>query len=395
MNLQQINLDLLRQRFYQKPRIVNIAKFILKYPQNDSSPDLEDLLRDYSEEPIEDDEEIDLRDDLDSLLAYYSLLEIAIQIGHIPTEMPTEIAGPASSILNQPDVRKYYQKHYRILLPELFRLRLLGRNIIVEKKSHNEAATIFSQFLFMIRWLENDKSVSTFLWFLDDGIQNGRYWTDLVKPIQDPKNFFKVILSTSKNQNEIRLGLKGLLAFIQTCLDLEVLLSQAENIPLLQSAIWHYHSYWFGHLKAKMGKELKEALAKFQKWEEFSGNKEVYRSQIQGSLKGINDAMSKLLDGHYGKRLNEYAQALRQKSARRIKQIPKHDPTTIESLVTILPFKTIELRTAVATKIAGLVKGKWTKQNKKKGTYKGSKLAAKKIKIGGVFKSKAKQKYGR
>src|SRR5260370_7295412 len=53
MNLQQINLESLHKRFFQNSRITRVAKFIQRFPQNESSPDLEDLLRNHAEEPEE------------------------------------------------------------------------------------------------------------------------------------------------------------------------------------------------------------------------------------------------------------------------------------------------------------------------------------------------------
>src|SRR5260370_15407637 len=51
MNLQQINLESLHKRFFQNSRITRVAKFIQRFHQNESSPDLEDLLRNHAEEP--------------------------------------------------------------------------------------------------------------------------------------------------------------------------------------------------------------------------------------------------------------------------------------------------------------------------------------------------------
>src|SRR6186713_402131 len=90
----------------------------------DDAWDLEDLLRYH--DPEIDEDEVGPRDDLDRLLEFYGLVEIAAQAGLTPARLPQPFLNQVKHVLTNVNVRRYYRKHYPLLLPDMLLARCLG-----------------------------------------------------------------------------------------------------------------------------------------------------------------------------------------------------------------------------------------------------------------------------
>ena len=95
---------------------------------------------------------------------------------------------------------------------------------------------------------------------------------DLRKALANRNRFHEVISQTPARDEvtwkSARLidAIRGLGKFLAFCVELEVLLDFASDLPMLRSAMWHYHSYWFGLLSNKVGVELPTMVEKYGAW---------------------------------------------------------------------------------------------------------------------------------
>lgn len=212
------------------------------------------------------------RDSFDELLSMYALVEIACLIRRVPRPLPEEFARVAHSHLNNPSLRVYYETHYPLLLPTSFRLRLDGTHDLTEEGSRTESA--FVAFLDLNATIEDDLEVELFLWMLDDGKARGdrTRLRDLRGVLADRERFREMISRTPVRENvtwrSARLidAVRGLGKFLTFCTELEALLDFAGETTMLRSAMWHYHSYWFGLLRKKIGVELAMMVEQFGEW---------------------------------------------------------------------------------------------------------------------------------
>src|SRR5437879_3312197 len=90
----------------------------------DGDWDLAELLRNHRDEPIEDDDEISMRDAFDDLLAFYSCVEIAALAGLVPEPLPRPFRHDVANTLCNRHVRSYYRTHYPLLLPDMLLARV-------------------------------------------------------------------------------------------------------------------------------------------------------------------------------------------------------------------------------------------------------------------------------
>lgn len=229
------------------------------------------LLRHHSVAPVRGDETW-IRDSFDVLLSMYALVEIACLIRRVPVPLPEEFASEARVQLNDPAVQAYYETHYPLRLPTALRLRLAGKHAITEEMPRAEE--LFIAFLTLNASIEGDIEVDLLLWMLDDGNAPGDNTTlsDLSNVLATPSRFGEM-LSTTPNNEKVTWGtlrlidaIRGLGKFLTFCVGLEDLLDSARDLPTLRSAMWHYHSYWFGLLRDKVGVDLATAVEQFGEW---------------------------------------------------------------------------------------------------------------------------------
>lgn len=279
-DLRQINLDDLRRRYLAGSDTAQARNLLNKFYQGKPltvrvegesvEVKLRPLLRHHEDGEIED-WETWLRDSFDQLLTAYGILEIACLSHLLPEPLPQGFAATALLHLSQPAVRRYYETHYKLLLPRLFRWRLEGVNHAHEQPNEVSAG-LFMKFLDLHEFMETDPQIETFLWFLDVGIRydvKSNDWPgleDVLDVLDDEEAFFQTVIRKPTQASGLTLGVLGMKQFFWFCRELEQLLDQAEKYPLLQSAFWFLYEYWFGHLKRKVGGQLSHAVKQMEKW---------------------------------------------------------------------------------------------------------------------------------
>jgi|GEM_PF-51573 len=188
----------------------------------------------------------DLRDDVDDLLRYYSVLELASITGAI-RELPAATRETALRNLNDADLRRYYERYYPQLLPQLFRARVSGDPALTADADCTED---FLRFVALDASRDDDE-IATFLGFLDDY----RYVIDeethdlssVVRTIAHPKRFLAALSVDNEDRTPTDEGVVGFLRFLSFSRDLDHLLRDVDS-PVVRSCFWHYYGYWYQEL---------------------------------------------------------------------------------------------------------------------------------------------------
>ncbi|MGA2877229.1 MAG: hypothetical protein ABSE82_17060, partial [Nitrososphaerales archaeon] len=142
-NLRADNLRLLTEEFFV-PAARKAGKLARAALKGNADRDLGELLR-YHYPGVVTDEETWLRDRFDYLLSFYSILEVAALIGFIEVDRSDPLFRRAKRILAFAPIRKYYVKHYRLALPQLFLKRL--RREFDRQEQSDRSVSIFYNFL--------------------------------------------------------------------------------------------------------------------------------------------------------------------------------------------------------------------------------------------------------
>jgi predicted RNA-binding protein with RPS1 domain len=188
---------------------------------------------------------IDQRSAIDDLLAFYAMLEVAFVAGCIRSPLPANIVEPAKRNLSRPSLARYYTHYYPLSLVQLFALRLDGLALYAAQEPAYEA---FVQFLHVTERCSGEP-VTSFLWLLDGGeTGDGFVIKDLIKLVASGEELVRSLVTIPARQTGLDRSARGLLLFIKFCREMDRILGGVNGNPLLQSAFWHYHAYWFRQL---------------------------------------------------------------------------------------------------------------------------------------------------
>jgi hypothetical protein len=186
--------------------------------------------------------DVERRDAVDYFLGFTSILEVGSLAGCLPEDMVSSARAQIwFELLNRAPVKRYYVNFYPLALPQLFRSRLASKS----QESAVEKFEEFARFLELSDRRAND-SVETFLWMVDDGVtRDGFSLRDVLATFADRQGFVSAMAQHPDERTGMHLGLQGLLEFMAFSRDLERLLEDCEAHPILQSAFWHHHGYWY------------------------------------------------------------------------------------------------------------------------------------------------------
>lgn len=234
LGIQHDNLELIHRHAYTA-RAARGAKFIEESTDHLLAVTLDShLIREPSATAIR------RRDDIDFLLSYYSILELACRTGYIAATPPKAITQRALIHLQEPNVRRYYERYYPLLLPQAFRERLTT----TDNPPPVPCEQLFEEFL-TVNALRDDPDVEQFLWFVDDGTdtEEGEEYglSDALLVLRKPKRLVKA-MTTPRDAADF--ALRGMMRFLRFSRELYAFLEHVEN-PVMRSAFWHYHAYWF------------------------------------------------------------------------------------------------------------------------------------------------------
>jgi len=279
---------------------------------------LQTLLRNHIDSSIDSYLEVEERDNIDFLIDYFSILEIGLIADYFPNPLPHKAVKEIDFILNNEFVKRYFTEYYPLALPQLL-LKQVSRSRN-EKHFHHDSlknsTALVDRFLMLNQVVKNDEDIDQLLWFLDDGWTAGFSISDFWNVLSD-RNIIKYKLD-SVNKHPLNSALWGFIKYIQFLSDFADLLRDSKEDAVLQSAFWHHQSYWFEHMKERIGeiinigiKNIRESMEHFNADEVIEDKDSFLNSQDDISnwrsnalqLKGVEADINYLLNPKLGEPL--------------------------------------------------------------------------------------------
>jgi hypothetical protein len=263
------------------------------------------LLRHHDDEDYGvTDEETWKRDDVDELLHFYSIMEIASLLDLIPSELPSEFRKASSRRLGHPAVSQYFVSSYALVLPQLFLLRL-GGYVSMRLPSDTQlfpewTFPLFLQLLHLDSMIHGgDENVDTILWFLDGGSLDDYDIDDTISALTSAKTFLRCLSADPEDMTPQDSSIQGLVTFLDFCTELDSFLGHPGLPELLRYEAWHLYGYWFGHLRSTMGEYLNAVVDRLATWKVQQGVSSAREKKI--AVAKMRRAVERLLSGDYGR----------------------------------------------------------------------------------------------
>jgi hypothetical protein len=329
MRLRTQNLTELWERFDQNTSASVALEEMRAQSTRGGEWDLSEVLRHHADDPIEDDDEISMRDAFDDLLAFFGCVEIASMIGFVPDPLPMPWRLDVASALCNNDLRRYYRTHYPLFLPDMLLARVAGVRGWREPRAPDPA--LFLEFLHISALLEDDPGVSMFLWFLDDGYHEQYEFADTLKILESPRRLVRALGRSPRRRNPAEHAVDGFRTFVSFSVALDDLLHRTVRFPLLQAAMWEYHAYWFRIVSGEVRDSLEEALGTVRKWLSSPTAKQLPQSELEllrteatTSLKNVMSVVRRLTGRTYGQQIRQARAQIRGDSSRAQKRLQRH-----------------------------------------------------------------------
>jgi len=265
LNIQGANFEDILHFYFERRSAATATQALEQMIANRENVQLADLLRNHSEWPVYSRRERYLRACVDDLLLGCDILEIGTLTGFIPGPDGSEFWSRIQSILENKQVRRYFEEFYPLRLPQLLALRLEGRL----RQSVAESPVLASavvHFLALDRGFMRNLNDSYLLSMLDSFKIRGHRFKDVVELIGQPKVFIKRMFLPPGRCTIPDLALQELSQFFQFSIDLEEFLRSLDGSPLFQSEVWNHYSYWFERIGKKLNRRLGDALDQFLGW---------------------------------------------------------------------------------------------------------------------------------
>lgn len=273
MKAQSLNLDILLKQYRNQSKAEKGFEIIAELLEDNDLSKLDKLLRNHHVESVSDSNEIEARENINELLDFYSLLQVALFSDYISAPLSPKITDEIDFILNSKPLQKYYTENYPSVLPQLI-LKQIKVDEYFKNNINIQGKVIFDRFLILNQFSKRDDDIQLLLWMYNSG-SIGRYTVEDFHQLLESKHNFKV----DNNQNSITLNkiLWGLTKFTHFINDYAQLLRDCQFNPILQSAIWHYHSNWFNSQKSKIGYNLNITLQIIKKsFSQFNSKDLIY-----------------------------------------------------------------------------------------------------------------------
>jgi hypothetical protein len=270
---QTLNLVALNKSFYREGAQAGAAT-IEKLIKAGSDKLARHLLRHHSTGETTD-RETWLRDEVDYLLSYYSLLEIALEIAAIRPEFNNALFANAGENLKYPPLVDYYELHYPLELPQRLRLRIQNGHDPKAEFSLG-ASQLFFEFQLLTAKVEFDQDMESYLWVLDGGYRDWNY-DDLIEVLGKPRKLANYLNEPTVDDEPHRI-IRGMVKFLEFCVEFVNLLGRAADFPALQRDMYVYHSYWFVASEEILRERLYQTIGAV---EAAGGDADLVRSSIQ------------------------------------------------------------------------------------------------------------------
>ena len=298
MNIFNVNLEDLVETCFLRTN----APVGDEYIQQARPDELERLLRFHGDEPVEDVSEIYLRESIDQLLSFYSLLEIASLISFVP-EVDSKGAfwRRIHDNLSTTAVRQYYERKYPLLLPVLLRKRIES-NLLLKVEDSERLTPRFLEFLSLDDRLRQDQDVRIFLRLVDDFTVKGVRFGDLLEVVGRQEEFLDRILRPPGKRDLLDDSISGFRHYVEFLGKLVELLDSVQFSPIFQSALWQYYCYWFVGMRSQLSDKIISAVIRFGSWEAILSD-DAKENSVNSFIEGTRRIVNHLTSGEYGSAL--------------------------------------------------------------------------------------------
>lgn len=290
-----INLEVITKQYRKMGAAAKGFRTLNSLIKDNENVSLRILLRDHRDNPIDSFLEVQERDNIDFLIDYFSILEIGLIANYFPNPLPTKTEREIDYLLNNEFVYKYFTEYYPLVLPQILLKHLSKKNDnYFYRDSFKNFTSMFERFLMLNHIVKNDEDIDQLLWFFDDGWSQGYSVSDFWNVLAD-KNIIQYKLG-SNNKHPLNRALWGFIKYIQFLTDFAALLRDTKEDTLLQSAFWHHQSYWFEHMKEKIGDIIKIGISNIRQsmsqmnTEEIINNKKSFLNSNDDITKWRNDS---------------------------------------------------------------------------------------------------------
>lgn len=317
LEAQATNLRDLMGLYYQGTEAPEAVKLFRRVAAGKKRVKLEVLLRDHRDDPIVDGDEIAWRDAFDDLLTCGSVLELALQVGYVDG-LAAGFRDEVLPILDDPWVRRYYEEHYPLLLPQLFRQRLAGGRYYRAHRGPRQVAA-FQRAVELESRLLGHPDVRRFLELADDFLVDGYDRSDLLRLAAEPEALATALTRRGRNRTVLDQAAGGLRRFLYLTDGLYQVLGMVEGDPVFQSGLWHLFGYWYAERREAVVPTLKRMVGAISAWETGEARPAaeaphgVREGEAQSDVGGaqprrereLSAAIAALASGVYGKALEE------------------------------------------------------------------------------------------
>jgi hypothetical protein len=250
------NLSSLSAEFYSKGKPARGRKVVWDLIHRKKDKALAHLLRDHTEESVYGDELIK-RFEFDALIEFYNLLLVGVFSGYIPPQLNEELLNEIDTMLRHRSVRPYYNAYYKYKLTD-YTLRYFTKHAKGREMKFESHLNTFNVFITLNRMLKNDKDIERFLGMLDHVSYGDHALDDVIDTLSNSLKLSKII-SGKKTSNEAK-AVWGFFKYTSFLSQFRELLESRDDSPLLQSAMWYYHGYYFDRMNTTMRSMFKKAF---------------------------------------------------------------------------------------------------------------------------------------
>jgi hypothetical protein len=302
VTVKSANLEDLHRTYFQRTGAARALKEILHHIEAGRLKKLSSVLRSHEYATISSESEIAFRDRVDDLLSYCGVLEIAVLARFIDEPGDSAFWLNLSRILGCLPVQRYYVEYYPQRLPNLLQARLTGRFAIFLPDDHRVLEAMM-EFFRLDRRFHRLFDGGVLLPMLDGFTYDGVGLEDVAECIARPRRFLDALLAPRDDRDVTELAIQEFAAFVQFSFELKELLDRLDELPLLQSEIWHYFGYWYGHLRSEMRTGLRDALNEFTHWRAPARQREASRA-VRTEVRRANLVIAALTSRTYGAAVN-------------------------------------------------------------------------------------------
>lgn len=219
-----------------------------KYFKTKDDEGLEKILRYHHPIGITN-EETWIRDEIDYLLEYFSILGLATIVGYVSIGEISKLNQEIEKYLGNKFVKLYYGTHYPLIFPRiLLEATVKGKYFKKSRTGRSSVNAQFQNFHALNQLIENE-DVNQFLWFLDGGKNDGYNIDDLKRVLENTTELFRY--AHKKGKDALSQSVRGFVAYMGFLEKFERFIKSVKNKDD-QAAYWTYHAYWFLKIRTRL-----------------------------------------------------------------------------------------------------------------------------------------------